>query len=373
MGKIFVLLAFFNCFVSFSLNAQNLFTALDFLKWPIDPVAIGRGESGTASAAGVQSLTFNPAHVNQLQSYQVFYNRQSFGEHVVSDFSYFMAGAAYRLKEEHTLAIYWRRFGFGETFRTDPLWVFNEKFEPYDMSLGLVYGRRFGENLFGGVTLKYLRSFLGSFRDEDITANSWAFDLGINRVNLFPSLTFKPSGTVNSEFIKKIQKPNRFQGLNIGAALLNAGPRIAYIDERQADPIPQRLRVGIAYQAVSSEIFGLQALFDFEKELVHKDEGKMKADPFYKAWFTGWEGKTFKEAIYHFGIEVQLISIVNFRYGYRYEPLQEYFDKGVSTLGFSVDTKYASLHYGKWIDKDNISALIRGSYVIGVSVGNIKF
>lgn len=368
MRSIVILIPIYWVLTGFTLHAQNYFTVLDFLKWPIDPVAVGRGESGTASATGIQALTFNPAHVNQLQSYEVFYNRRALGESLTDDLGYFVAGVAYRFKEKHILTIYWRRFGYGELAKTDPHGFVSETYNPYDMALGLVYGRGFGEDFTGGITLQFLRSTLSGTAE-----NSWAFDLGINRVNLFPSLTFIPSGELNSEFIKRIQKSGCFQGLNIGAALLNAGPHIAYLDESQADPIPQRLRVGIAYQAISSEIFGIEALFDFEKELVHWNEDERKADPFYKAWITGWQGKTFKEAIYHFGIEVQLISVLNFRYGYRYEPFQDYFEKGVSTLGFSVDTKYVSLHYGRWINKDNISALYSGSYVIGLSVGNIPF
>lgn len=356
----------------FPLAAQNYFTTLDFLKWPVEPAALGRGESGTASASGIQSLTFNPAHVNQLKSGEAFYNRRTFRDFFRISRSYFIAGAAYRFKEKHILTLYWRKFSYEERPMIIPYGSNQETYENYDMALGMVYGRRLGENLLGGVTLKYLRSSIASFAGKDITANSWAFDLGINRVNLFPSLTVRPSGEVGGEFIKAIGKPDTSRGLNIGAALLNAGPHIAYIDESQADPIPQRLRIGIACQVVSSDIIGLQALFDLEKELVHAEPGK-KADAYYKAWFTGWQGKTFKEAIYHFGIEVQLISILKFRYGYRYEPFQVDFEKGISTIGFSVETQYATFHYGKWIDKDNISPLYGGSYVVGVSVGSIPF
>ncbi len=338
---------------------------MNFLGLPVDPAAIGRGETGTAFTTGPQSLTLNPAHVNKLKNWEVFYNRQNFKTNTSAEnFSYFLGGTSYRLDERNILAIYWRQFGFGEHFPVE---------DQNDMSIGLVLGRRVSKNLVTGITIKYLRSSIAFVENRTLSANSWAIDLGINRTNLFPSLTVTPVNETGLAFIKSIREPVTSQGVNIGIALLNAGPNITYIDGNQANPIPQRLRIGLAYQAVSSDIFGLQALFDFEKELVHWNEENSQADSYYKAWFTGWKGNTFKEAIYHFGIEMQLISILKLRYGYRYEPFQQFLEKGVSTLGFSVETQYASLHYGKWIDKDNISALNRGSYVLGISISPLQF
>ncbi|NIW42634.1 MAG: hypothetical protein GWN14_18830, partial [candidate division Zixibacteria bacterium] len=238
--------------------------------------------------------------------------------------------------------------------------------------LGLTYGQRFSDHFQGGITIKFLRSFAGKIGGEDISANSWAVDLGVNWINLFPSSTFQlPSRNelIGKDWRKQIDN----RGINIGVALLNAGPDIAYINESQADPIPQRLGIGVAYQLLASPVIGLGGLFDFEKELVHRDEGD--TDPFYQAWVTGWQGKTFKEAIYHFGAELQLVSVISFRYGYRYAPFQGVFDNetGISTIGLGLDLKYISLHYGQWIDKDQLSVLRKNTYVIGLSMGNIEF
>jgi hypothetical protein len=351
---------FFYILPAFSQNE----TAISFLKWSIDPVSVGRGESGNAVFSGGPAFLFNPANINAIGKWDMFYARRPLKTFFEGfrNLNYFLAGGVYRFDEKNIAGVYVRRFSYTLSFPV--LQDTPSDYNAFDLAVAAMYGRKLGDNWSAGLGFQFLRSDLGV-----ADANGWAFDLGVNRVNLFPSLTFQVVGEVGPA-LQTFQTPDKTAGLNIGLALLNAGPHIAYIDPDQADPIPQRLRLGILYQVISSPLISLQGLFDFEKELVYWNGEEY--DPFYKAWFTGWKGQPFKEAIYHFGGELKVVSIFSLRYGYRYEPFQDFFDKGISTIGFGIDLKYLSLHYGEWIDTENMSFIEQDSYVIGLRIGDIR-
>jgi len=58
--------------------------------------------------------------------------------------------------------------------------------------------------------------------------------------------------------------------LNFGASISNIGPKIAFIDNNQADPAPTNMRLGINYTLFANEFNRLNVLFDMNKLLVAK-------------------------------------------------------------------------------------------------------
>lgn len=360
------LLGFLLFFPISYLNAQQA-TALEFLRWSIDPVAVGMGETGTASPASLFSYGVNPAHINNPSGIQFFYSNRSFlteNFFGVTDLRLFVLGGTYRFEENHTMGVFFKQL---DITPQDP--VFDPNLEPErkqtDRSIEFAYGRQFNQQWAGALLFKLLHSDLGV-----ATANSWAVDVGFTRLGLFPGFTFRiPSA--NFYPFTLFQNGEPAGGISIGLALLNAGPHIAYIDENQADPIPQRLRLGIAYQVIASPIITLLGKFDFEKELVRYNGAQ--ADAFYKAWFTAWKDQPFRKAIYHVGVELQLFTVFSLRYGYRHAPFRMEQDKNIQTLGFGINLRYVSLQFGKWLNADNQSALYRDSYVLGIRVGGVIF
>ncbi len=75
--------------------------------------------------------------------------------------------------------------------------------------------------------------------------------------------------------------------LSIGANLSNIGPKIYYIDQSQADPIPTNFRLGLAFRLMEDEYNSLTLTTDFSKLLVDRDTSSTKAE-FYEAIFTAW-------------------------------------------------------------------------------------
>lgn len=349
----------------FPLFAQNQ-TIMDFLKLDIDPVAVGRGGTATSDGEGFNSVFYNPANIDQFKTWDLSYGHRSFpSPAILPDLNYFTVGGVYRFNEKNIVGLYWRKFGFGEFVTTDFMGNIVKRGTAKDFAIGIIYGRKLSSSLTGGLTFKYLRSDM-----VWAVANGWAIDVGVKWSNLLPNTTLNFPG----EGIRKLNffKPEtETKGLNIGCALLNAGPHVHYLSPDQKDPIPQRIRLGIAYHVITSSPLQVQTLFDFEKELVYRPG--IYADEFYKAWFTAWKGKTLKEATYHFGVDIRLAYIFNFRWGYQYQPFEDYFNSNVTTIGFGINLKYVSFQYGTWLDRNNLAPLYMDSVVFSVSAGNIVF
>ena len=341
-------------------------TILDFLKWNIDPVAVSRGGSVVAEGGGLHSIYYNPAHLNKVTAWEVTYQRRSFSTlYLPKDWNYFAAAAAYRFDEKNVLSLHWQRMGFGEAIPSVEQGIIDKRGTAKDFAIGFTYGRKITPKISGGITLKYLRSdLLGA------AANGWAFDLGLNLQNLLPGITLRFPG-IEIPGLLRFKPQGETIGVQLGAALLNAGPQMYYLAPKQKDPIPQLLRLGFAYNALSSPLVHFKLLFDFEKELVRREA--VIADEFYKAWFTVWKGQPLKEAIYHFGLDARLAYVLSLRFGFRYEAFQNYFNNTILTMGFGINLKYFSIQYGKWLDRENISSLYRNSYIIGIRIGNIRF
>lgn len=56
--------------------------------------------------------------------------------------------------------------------------------------------------------------------------------------------------------------------LRLGCAVQNVGPKLAYIDERQADPLPRNLKLGAAYTLLADEMNDFMVCCEYNKALV---------------------------------------------------------------------------------------------------------
>ena len=82
--------------------------------------------------------------------------------------------------------------------------------------------------------------------------------------------------------------------LGLGANLSNFGPKMTYIDEAQADPLPTNLRLGLAYNLLDDDFNKITLVYDTNRLLVVRDENgsdNVFKAVFYSAWTTG----TFEE------------------------------------------------------------------------------
>ncbi|NOX67394.1 MAG: PorV/PorQ family protein, partial [Chlorobi bacterium] len=75
-------------------------------------------------------------------------------------------------------------------------------------------------------------------------------------------------------------RPQNFLSGNfsIGANLSNVGPKISYIDQDQADPLPTNLRLGLAYRIFQDDYNSLTIIGDASKLLVSKRQSETNKD-----------------------------------------------------------------------------------------------
>lgn len=216
------------------------------------------------------------------------------------------------------------------SFGPDPIGTLDE----FDWSGNISYGLHLTNNFAIGGTIKLLKikinsttyNIRGIFESEIVNTNAVMLDAGVLFKNLIPEATLTPSGLEVGRFIKKLADNRKVAGLSFGAALLNAGRKVSFLEypNAKSDHLPTRIMLGLAYWPLHSEALGLMLASDLEK-LLH-------------------ESSTFDYL--HLGGEARLLSLLCFRAGYFLDTFgskNSYF-----TLGGGIHTKYFSLNLARY-------------------------
>ena len=205
---------FFLLLFSGSVFAQSI-TTMNFLTYPSDPIAAGRGFTGTA--ADKNSFFLNPANLYSAQKYQGFIFERTY-PNSWSDQNYFSFGAAYSRDNKNVFGITIRRLGWEGVPRTDADGNPLSEESVFEGDYGLRYAGKISDKMIYGFTFHFLQSH------THIDKKSWAVDVGFKWRQLLPFLTFtnKHLGyEFQQDFSYKKEK-----GINFGIALLNSGPHI---------------------------------------------------------------------------------------------------------------------------------------------------
>jgi hypothetical protein len=266
--------------------------AVPFLLLAPDSRAGGMGESGAGLADNSAAIFWNPAGIAFLTGTEVSITHSNWLPQFNLDLFYdylTYRGYVESLNGSVTASITY--MNFGEFIHTgedspDPLGTFRS----FDAALTLGYATKLGTDWGLGFNFRLIHSRLapkdigvGTEEGEGV-ATSISFDI---------AAMWRPS-TLN---IFGAEFGNRF---SIGMNLSNLGPKIYYIDQAQADPIPTNLRLGFAFQIVSDEFNSLLYTLDFSKLLVSRDKdtsGVSNSDEFYEAVVTSWGDQTISEEL----------------------------------------------------------------------------
>jgi hypothetical protein len=240
--------------------------------------ASGMGESYVAIADDATASYFNPAALYGQTRHQVGLTHMKWLPGLADDMSYNFLAYSQPVEGWGNIGLNLSLLNLGEQTRTDERGNVQGSFSSYDMAVSAAYGAQIANNMSAGIGLKFIRSNLattgaGIERGKGV-GNSFAADLGL-LWHLTPTLNF-------------------------GAALRNLGPKIAYIDASQADPLPQHLVVGMAYKLLDSEYNDLLLSLDLYKPLIANSSflGNL-----VKAWADEGLGDEFKEMDLHLGGE----------------------------------------------------------------------
>ena len=246
----------------------------------IEPGArgIAMGESYVAIADDATASYFNPAALSGQTKKQINFTHMKWLPGLADDLSYEFLGYAQPLEGWGNVGLNIALLNLGEQLRTDERGNEQGTFRSYDLAVSAAYGDRISDGMAAGIGFKFIRSHLagrgaGIERGKGV-GNSFAADLGL-LWDISPAL-------------------------RLGAALRNLGPKMVYIDASQADPLPQHLVVGLAYQALDSEYNDVLLTMDVYKPLIADGS-------FVSNLFTAWADQSlqreFEEMDLHLGGE----------------------------------------------------------------------
>ena len=279
--------------------------------------AIGMGETYVALADDATASYFNPAALAGQSRKKVNFTHSKWLPGLADDLSYEFLAYSTPVEGWGNIGVNVALLNLGEQIRTDERGNTQGTFRSYDMALSAAYGADIGDNMSAGIGLKFIRSNLadqgaGIERGKGV-GNSFAADIGL-LWKMTPEISF-------------------------GAALRILGPKIAYIDASQADPLPQHIVLGTAYELMDTQYHDVLLSFDLYKPLIA--DGSFLGN-LVKAWADEGMGDELREMDLHVGGEYkyglsarQDEAFFALRAGYSWDS-----DGELKTPTFGVGLKY---------------------------------
>jgi hypothetical protein len=208
----------------------------------------GMGDCYVAVAEDASAVSWNPAGLAFLSEQ---YNFTLMHTQLVPDWEdvyYEYAAYAQRVEGLGTIGASIIYLTYGKQIATDPDSPEPKgEFTSYEVVPSLAYGTAIGKSLGVGLNLKFVYVDLApaQFTQEQQkgAGSTFAADAGL----LYRMWDGK---------------------FRLGGAIQNVGPRIAYIDEEQSDPLPRNLKLGAAYRLVDDEMNQLTLVTEYNKSLV---------------------------------------------------------------------------------------------------------
>ena len=353
-------------------------TAVPFLILAPDSRAGGIGESGGGLADNSAGIYWNPAGIAFLTGSEVSITHSNWLPQFNLDLFYDYA--TYRqfvedLNGSITASITY--MNFGEFVRTgqgspDPIGTFRS----FDAAVTLGYATKLSSDWGLGFNFRLIYSRLadkgagsGAEQDQEGVATSVSFDV---------AAMWRPS---HFELPLIGDLSNRF---SIGMNLANVGPKIYYMNQAQADPIPTNLRLGFAIRPFEDDYNSLTYTLDFQKLLVGVNKAAVgdsipQRDNFLTAIFTSWTDEPFSEelrqVVTSMGLEYVYGQPQDFQFALRAGMFYEdpnYGNRKFVTLGagirydtYGFDFSYITTDVFKGTENHPLSNTLRFSLLIG--------
>jgi hypothetical protein len=262
--------------LSGSIYAQGE-SAVPFLLIGPNSLNAGMGETGTGMINDASAMFWNPAGLGFQKGNQVSITHSPWLPGLgLSDLFYdYLAGKYYLKKLKGTIGVSITYLNIGKIIQTDEFGNEIGDYQAFDGALAVGYGTKVTRDIGVGVVTRFIYSKLAVDPVAGELGTGTAYDLSFDI-----SMLYRPSKT-KLKFLN-----NKF---GVGVNLSNIGPKVTYVDNAQADPLPTNLRLGLAYDIYQSEYNNLTLTADFAKLLVKRREGG-ESDPVYKGIFTSFSG-----------------------------------------------------------------------------------
>lgn len=237
------------------LSAAAAFAASASVIWlDITPGARanGMGESFTAVADDATASYWNPAGLAfaATEKKEITLQHSQWLPQLADDLYYEFLGYAQQLEG-------WGGVGGNITFMSmgeqdeieegssDPIGTFYS----YGISMDAAFGTEVAPGLAVGLGLKFIYDHL--YYEDSGKGSSFAADLGV--------LYHVPEQS--------------FGDISVGATLSNLGPNVSYGGNSENNPLPRKVKLGVAYMPIEDELTSLLIAADYSKLLVSVDDG----------------------------------------------------------------------------------------------------
>ncbi len=235
-------------------QVNTITTAVPFLLISPDARAGGMGDNGVATSPDANSIHWNPAKlafVEKDMGFSVSYT--PWLRELVNDINLAYLSGYKKLKGDQTVALSLLYFSLGNIDFTDDVGNKTSQFNPNEFAIDGAYSRKLGENLSGGLALRYIYSNLtgGALVQNSAShaGTSVAADL---------------SAYYRSEMEVSKKKALLSAGLNIS----NIGTKISYTESGVKDFIPTNFRLGTDLKIDLDQYNSIAIGLDINKLLV---------------------------------------------------------------------------------------------------------
>lgn len=236
-------------------QVNTLTSAVPFLTIAPDSRSGAMGDAGIALNPDANSMHWNPskyAFINE--DFGVSLSYTPWLRNIIDDINLSYLSVFKRLDNEQTVAATLRYFSMGNIVFTNIQGTKIRDFNPNEFAIDAAYSRKLGDNISGGVALRYIYSnltgdaYVGT--TESHPGNSVAADL---------SLYYQ------SDDIDLGEKKGEFAlGMNIS----NIGAKISYTDDSEKNFIPTNLGLGGALTMHLDDYNSLLVTADLNKLLI---------------------------------------------------------------------------------------------------------
>ena len=368
MKKIFMVLMVFSISLGFysRVNAQGE-TAVPFLLLAPDSKGAAIGESGTGLADNSAAIFWNPAGIAFLTGSDVSITHSKWLPQFGLDLSYdYLTFRTYMesIGGSITASLTFMNYGeFQRTGSSGPEVI--GTFRSFDLAATVGYATKLGDDWGIGFNFRLIHSQLSDKPTENEVGEGVATTVSFDIAGMW-----RPKEFLNNKF-------------SVGMNLSNLGPKISYIDQAQADPIPTNLRLGFAYNVFQDEYNSLTFTLDFSKLLVTRSDDTTSAavqrDEFYEAIISSWGDQSMNEEIASIetgiGLEYWYGKPEDFRFaaraGFFYED-PNYGNRKFLTLGagirydmFGFDFSYLTTSVFEDGENHPLSDTLRFTLLIG--------
>ena len=263
MKRIFIFMSVLALMLGFvnKINAQGE-AAVPFLLLAPDSRHAAIGEAGAGLADNSSAIFWNPAGIAFQSGSEVGITHANWLPQFGLDLSYdYVTYRQYVGSIDGSVTASLTYMNYGEFVYTgegspDPLGTFIS----FDIGATIGYATKLADDWGIGFNFRLIYSNLSSKQvgqeEGKGVATTVSFDIGG---------MWRPMDFLDGDF-------------SIGANISNIGPKISYIDQAQADPLPTNARLGFAYRVMQDEYNSFTVLADVSKLLVNRKSSIVSGD-----------------------------------------------------------------------------------------------